>query len=216
MGFCHQGLRNQEENLRWRRHTDKERSHYSKETYDLEYHYPFGWKELWGIAYRGDYDLRQHQEFSKKSLEYIDPQTNKKFLPHVIEPAAGINRLLLMLLCDAYQEDPSKERIVMAFKAKIAPYQLAVFPLLKNKNELVDKAKQVYEDLRQTYQVAWDDRGNIGKRYLSQDEIGTPFCLTIDFETLENDTVTIRHRDSAKQERLAISELNNYLKTALA
>lgn len=205
-----------EEKLRWRRHTDKERSHYSKETYDLEYHYPFGWKELWGIAYRGDYDLRQHQEFSKKSLEYIDPQTNKKFLPHVIEPAAGINRLLLMLLCDAYQEDPSKERIVMAFKAKIAPYQLAVFPLLKNKNELVDKAKQVYEDLRQTYQVAWDDRGNIGKRYLSQDEIGTPFCLTIDFETLENDTVTIRHRDSAKQERLAISELNNYLKTALA
>jgi glycyl-tRNA synthetase len=205
-----------EENLRWRRHTDQERSHYSQETYDLEYHYPFGWKELWGIAYRTDYDLKQHQEFSKQSLEYIDPQTNKKFLPHVIEPAAGINRIVLMLLCDACLEDQDKERVILGLKPQIAPYQLAVFPLLKNKSELVDKAKQVYQNLRQKYQVAWDERGNIGKRYLAQDEIGTPFCLTIDFETLENDTITIRHRDSAKQERVAINELDNYLQAVLA
>lgn len=205
-----------EENLRWRRHTDKERSHYSQETYDLEYRYPFGWKELWGIAYRGDYDLKQQQEFSKQSLEYIDPQTNKKFLPHVIEPAAGINRLFLMLLCDAYREDSDKERTVMAFKPKLAPYQLAVFPLLKNKEELVKKAREVYEQLNQKFRATWDERGNIGKRYLSQDEIGTPFCITIDFDTLEDKAVTVRHRDSSQQERIAITELDNYLSSMLA
>ena len=205
-----------ENNLRWRRHTDQERSHYSQETSDLEYHYPFGWKELCGIAYRTDYDLKKHQEFSQQSLEYTDPQTGKKFLPHVIEPAMGISRIFLMLLCDAYQKDPDRERLLLALKTNLAPFQLAVFPLLKNKQELVDKARDVYQQLRQKYQVAWDDRGNIGKRYLAQDEIGTPFCLTIDFTTLENDTVTIRHRDSAQQERLAISELDNYLASMLA
>lgn len=205
-----------EENLRWRRHTDQERSHYSQETYDLEYHYPFGWKELWGIAYRSDYDLKQHQEFSKQSLEYIDPQTNKKFLPHVIEPAAGINRIVLMLLCDAFLEDADKERLVLAFKANVAPYQLAVFPLLKNKPELVDKARAIYQQLRAQYQVVWDDRGNIGKRYLAQDEIGTPFCITVDFTTLEDETVTVRHRDSTEQERLSIKDLDNYFKSMLA
>lgn len=205
-----------ENNLRWRRHTDQERSHYSQETSDLEYHYPFGWKELCGIAYRTDYDLKKHQEFSQQSLEYTDPQTGKKFLPHVIEPAMGISRLFLMLLCDAYQRDPDRERVLLALKDNLAPFQLAVFPLLKNKQELVDKARAVYQQLRQKYQVAWDDRGNIGKRYLAQDEIGTPFCLTIDFTTLEDDTVTIRQRDSAKQERLAISELDNYLTSVLA
>jgi len=204
------------ENLRWRRHTDHERSHYSQETYDLEYRYPFGWKELWGIAYRTDYDLKQHQQFSKQSLAYIDPQTNEKFLPHVIEPAAGINRLVLALLCDAYLEDPDKDRLVLSLKPQLAAYQVAVFPLLKNKTELVTKARIVYEKLRQNYQVAWDERGNIGKRYLAQDEIGTPFCITIDFTTLEDDTVTIRQRDSTKQERIKISELDNYLLAVLA
>jgi len=204
------------ENLRWRRHTDHERSHYSQETYDLEYRYPFGWKELWGIAYRTDYDLKQHQQFSKQSLAYIDPQTNEKFLPHVIEPAAGINRLVLALLCDAYLEDPDKDRLVLSLKPQLAAYQVAVFPLLKNKTELVTKARTVYEKLRQNFQVAWDERGNIGKRYLAQDEIGTPFCITIDFTTLEDDTVTIRQRDSTKQERIKISELDNYLLAVLA
>jgi glycyl-tRNA synthetase len=205
-----------EENLRWRRHTDHERSHYSQDTYDLEYRDPFGWKELWGIAYRTDYDLKQQQKFSKQSLEYIDPQSNEKFLPHVIEPAAGINRMVLMLLCDAYLEDPNKDRLVLGLKPQLASYQLAVFPLLKNKTELVSKARTVYEQLRQNYQVAWDERGNIGKRYLAQDEIGTPFCVTIDFTTLENDTVTIRHRDSATQERININQLDNYLQSVLA
>jgi glycyl-tRNA synthetase len=205
-----------EENLRWRRHTDKERSHYSQDTYDLEYHYPFGWKELWGIAYRGDYDLKQHQQFSKQSLEYVDPQTNKKFLPHVIEPAAGINRIVLMLLCDAYQEDETKERIYLSLKPQLAPYQLAVFPLLKNKSELVTKARELFEQLQKKYHVAWDDRGNIGKRYLAQDEIGTPFCITVDFDSLADNSVTIRHRDSSQQERIAINDIDNYLTTVLA
>jgi glycyl-tRNA synthetase len=182
----------------------------------LEYHYPFGWKELWGIAYRGDYDLKQHQQFSKQSLEYVDPQTNKKFLPHVIEPAAGINRIVLMLLCDAYQEDETKERIYLSLKPQLAPYQLAVFPLLKNKNELVTKAREIFEQLQKKYHVAWDDRGNIGKRYLAQDEIGTPFCITIDFDSLTDNSVTIRHRDSSQQERIAINDIDNYLTTVLA
>lgn len=205
-----------EENLRWRQHTDHERSHYSKDTYDLEYLYPFGWKEVWGIAYRTDYDLKQHIRSSGKSLEYTDPQTNRKFVPHVIEPAVGINRLFLMVLCDAYQKDEAKERLVLTLKPQLAPYQLAVFPLLKNKPELVAKAKAIYDQLRLKYRVSWDERGNIGKRYLAQDEVGTPFCLTIDFDTLEDGAVTVRERDSAKQTRVKINELDNYLASVLA
>ena len=205
-----------ESRLRWRRHTDNERSHYSLDTYDLEYLYPFGWKEVWGIAYRTDYDLKQHIKFSGKKLEYTDPHTNKKFVPHVIEPAVGINRLFLMVLCDAYLKDEEKNRTVMTFDQKLSPYQLAIFPLVKNKEELVSKAKEILSNLSQNYRVAWDERGNIGKRYLSQDEIGTPFCITVDYQSLEDETVTIRHRDSAKQERIKISELDTYLKNVLA
>jgi len=193
--------------LRWRRHEDSERSFYSKDTYDLEYLYPFGWKELWGIAYRTDYDLKQHINFSGKNLEYTDPFTLKKFVPHVIEPAVGINRLFLMVLCDAFSQDQEKNRLVLKLDQKLAPYQLAVFPLLKNKAELVSKARELYTRLSKKYSVAWDERGNIGKRYLSQDELGTPYCLTVDFETMEDDSVTIRHRNDAKQERVKLKDL---------
>lgn len=201
--------------LRWRRHEDSERSFYSKDTYDLEYLYPFGWKEVWGIAYRTDYDLKQHMKFSGKSLEYTDPFTMKKFIPHVIEPAVGVNRLFLMVLCNAYQKDDVKNRLVLKLNQNLAPYQLAVFPLLKNKEELVDKAREIFKQLQKKYSVAWDERGNIGKRYLSQDELGTPYCLTIDFETLEDNSVTIRHRDDASQERIKLDNLQHHLANLL-
>jgi len=162
------------ENLRWRQHTDKERSHYSQDTYDLDFNYPFGWSELWGIAYRTDYDLKQHMQFSGESLGYLDQNTGRKFIPHVIEPAVGINRLFLMILCDAYRFDETKQRVVLELTPKLAPYQLAVFPLVKNKPELTTKAESLFQMIRQNYRTIWDDRGNIGKRYLAQDEIGTP------------------------------------------
>jgi glycyl-tRNA synthetase len=194
-----------EENLRWREHDEKERSFYSKKTEDLEYKFPFGFKELWGIAYRTNYDLTQHGKFSNKDLSITDPQTNKKIIPHVIEPAVGINRMLLMILSDSYTEE--KDRVVLKLNPKLAPYKAAVFPLLANKPELVEKAKKIYHDLRKNFVTVFDGRGNIGKRYFAQDEIGTPFCITVDFETLENDTVTIRDRDSMKQERVKIEDL---------
>lgn len=213
--FVTQILGIDESRLRWRRHDDTERSFYSKDTYDLEYLYPFGWKELWGIAYRTDYDLKQHMEFSGKNLEYTDPFTLKKFVPHVIEPAVGINRLFLMVLCDAYYKDEEKSRLVLKLDQKLAPYQLAVFPLLKNKEELVGKAREIFTQLSKKYRVSWDERGNIGKRYLSQDELGTPYCLTIDFETLEDEALTVRKRNDASQERIKLSQLEEYLSKLL-
>lgn len=199
--------------LRWRQHTDKERSHYSKDTYDLEYLFPFGWKELWGIAYRTNYDLTQHMQLSGESLEVVDSSTGRKFIPHVIEPAVGVNRLFLMALMDAYSEDTEKERIVLSLKPQLAPYQVAVFPLLKNKPELVEKARTVFNSLLDGgLRVVWDDRGNIGKRYLSQDEIGTPWCITVDFDTITDDTVTIRTRDTAEQVRVPIADLATHLR----
>lgn len=202
------------ENLQWRRHTDKERSFYSKETYDLDYKFPFGWKELWGIAYRTDYDLKQHIKHSGVELEYTDPYTNKKFVPHVIEPAVGINRLFLMALVDAYSEDG--DRVVLKLNPKIAPYKVAVFPLLANKPDLVEKARSIYHDLKKNFVVTWDDRGNIGKRYYAQDEIGTPWCVTVDFQTLDDGTVTVRDRDSAKQDRVSIDKLSEYFQNGLS
>jgi len=200
------------ENLRWRQHSDQERSFYSKETYDMEYHFPFGFKELWGIAYRTDYDLKQHIDHSGKDLRYTDPKTSRALIPHVIEPAVGVNRLLLMALCDAYWEDAANQRVVLRFKPALAPFKVAVFPLLKNKPELVEKARGVFRQVARRFAATWDERGNIGKRYYSQDEIGTPFCLTIDFETLEDDTVTVRERDSKQQVRVAIGELVDYIR----
>ena len=205
-----------EKRLRWRRHSDSERSHYSKDTYDLEYLYPFGWKELWGIAYRTDYDLKQHVKHSGKKLEYQDPYTGEKFVPHVIEPAVGINRLFLMVLCDAFQKDQEKNRTLMNFDPKLAPYQIAIFPLVKNKDEIVNKARDLFTDLQKKYRVSWDERGNIGKRYLSQDEVGTPFCITVDYQTLEDETVTLRNRETAEQIRVKLSELDQHLKNVLA
>jgi glycyl-tRNA synthetase len=201
------------ENLRWRKHSDKERSHYSKDTYDLEYQFPFGWKELWGIAYRTDYDLQQHQNLSGEKLEYFDPQSNRHFIPHVIEPAVGVNRLFLMVLFDAYREDTERGRVVLELNSRLAPYEAAVFPLLKNKPELVAKAEELFEKLLNDFKVTWDDRGNIGKRYLYQDEAGTPFCITVDFQTLEDATVTVRDRDTAEQVRVPIAELPNMLRS---
>ncbi|HSD98670.1 MAG TPA: glycine--tRNA ligase [Patescibacteria group bacterium] len=210
-GFITQKLGINEENLRWRPHTDKERSFYSKKTEDLEYNFPFGFKEVWGLAYRTNYDLTVHQEASKKDLTVTDPVTNEKILPHVIEPAVGINRLMLMLLCDTYTEE--ENRTLLRLPAHLAPVKAAVFPLLPNKPELVAKAREVLEMLEGSIdgKIMWDDRGNIGKRYLSQDEIGTPFCITIDFDSLQDNAVTVRDRDSASQERIVVASLMKYL-----
>lgn len=207
------GLGVREENLRWRIHTDEERSFYSKRTEDLEYNYPFGFKELWGLAYRTDYDLRQHENLSKKELRIIDPQTNEKILPHVIEPAVGIDRIFLMILADAYYEEGN--RTVLKISPKLAPFKVAVFPLLGNKPELIKKAKEVFEMLSREFPVNFDDRGNIGKRYLYQDEIGTPWCVTVDFDTLEDNSVTIRDRDTTEQKRISISELISHFTSLL-
>ncbi|WKZ26850.1 MAG: glycine--tRNA ligase [Candidatus Paceibacterota bacterium] len=192
---------------------DGERAHYSKRTIDFEFEFPFGTKELYGLAYRTDFDLRNHQEASGQSLEYTDPETGEKSIPHVIEPTWGVDRTVLAVLCSAYREDG--ERTYLALRPALAPFKAAVFPLLKNKPELVTKARTVFGALREKYMVAWDDRGNIGKRYFAQDEIGTPFCITIDFDTLENDTVTIRDRDTAEQKRVPISELDSIIANAI-
>lgn len=199
--------------LRWREHGDEERSFYSKKTEDLEYEFPFGFKELWGLAYRTDYDLKQHIEHSGQDLSYTDPQTGRKFVPHVIEPAVGINRLMLMVLNDAYTVEGEGDdlRTVLKLKPALAPYKVAVFPLLKNKPELVEKAQGIYKELLREFPVAWDERGNIGKRYYAQDEIGTPFCVTVDFDTLDKGVVTVRERDTMAQESVKDTELKAYL-----
>ena len=206
---------------------DGERAHYSKKTYDIEYEFPFGIQELEGVAYRTDYDLGKHQEHSGKTLEYFNPETKEKFIPHVVEPSAGCDRTVLAILCEAYDEenlakdgDKPDIRKVMRLKPCIAPIKVAVLPLLKNKPELVAKAKEVKNLLQSHMNVFYDEAAAIGRRYRRQDEVGTPFCVAIDFETLgeegENgedltDTVTVRHRDSMEQERVAISELLPWL-----
>ncbi len=213
--FVTQTLGINKDHLRVREHDDKERSFYSQKTVDLEYEYPFGFKELWGLAYRTTYDLDQHIKHSGVDLSYTDPLTSKKFVPHVIEPAVGIDRLVLMVLCDAYWADESNHRIVLRLAPSLAPYTLAVFPLLRNNEALVSKAKTIFNDLKKTYRTAWDDRGNIGKRYFYQDEMGTPFCVTVDHQTLVDSTVTVRDRDTTKQERIALAQLPAYLESHL-
>ena len=199
---------------------DDERAFYSKGTYDIEYDFPFGQQELEGVAYRTDYDLLQHQRASGKSLEYFDEETKQKFIPHVVEPSAGVDRTVLALICEAYAEDQAPDekgkmeaRVVLRFHPRIAPVKCAVFPLLKNKEPLVVKAKEIVQLLRPHMTVFYDESGAIGRRYRRQDEIGTPFGVTVDFETLGErdaalrDTVTLRERDSMKQERVAIKDL---------
>ena len=203
---------------------DVERAFYSKGTYDIEYAFPFGIQELEGVAYRTDYDLTQHQKASGKPLEYFDEETKQRFIPHVVEPSAGVDRTVLALLCEAYDEDTAPDekgkqesRIVLRFHPRIAPIKCAVFPLLKNKEPLVAKAREVVRLLRPHMHVFYDEAGAIGRRYRRQDEIGTPFGVTIDFDTLGEkgaelrDTVTLRERDSMKQERVKIEELSNLL-----
>ena len=186
-----------------------ELAHYSKKTIDLEFDFPFGKDELYGLAYRTDFDLRNHEKYSGQNTKYRDQQTNEEYWPHVIEPTFGVDRTLLAVLCSAYREED--DRIVLKLDPKVAPYKAAVFPLMRNKLELVEKARKIYDNLRKNYMIAWDDRGNVGKRYYSQDQIGTPMCITVDFDSLEDNTVTIRDRDTMKQERVKIDELHCHL-----
>lgn len=195
------------EKLRFKDH--EKLAHYAKAATDVEYLYPWGWDEISGIHHRADWDLSRHQEFSGQNLKVRDLETNEDYTPWDIETSGGVDRLMLVLLLDAYREEG--ERIYLSLSPKIASYKVAVFPLLANKPELVEKARMIYEDLREDMMVAWDDRGNIGKRYASQDEIGTPYCITVDFDSLEDEAVTVRDRDTATQERVKISELKQYI-----
>jgi len=193
----------------------EELAHYSKRTIDFEYNFPFGVSELYGLAYRTDFDLKNHSEASGQKLEYMDPQTNEKFIPHCIEPTWGVDRSVLAVLCEAF-DDSNPENIVLHLPPRLAPYKVAVFPLLKNKEQLVGKAREIYTELKKYFNVAWDDRGNVGKRYYSQDEIGTPFCVTVDFDTIEKDgMVTVRDRDTKEQPRIKVDELVSYLSKKL-
>jgi len=211
------GLGFKKENLRFYEHPKKSLAHYSKRTVDIEYKYPFGWAELEGVANRTDFDLKNHAKFSGKDLRFQD-EKGEKFFPYVIEPSVGVERIVLALLSESYREEKDKEgiRVVLSLNPKVAPVKVAVFPLLPNKPELVKVAKNIYEDLKTCFNVAWDDIGNIGKRYRRQDEIGTPWCLTIDFDTLKDKMVTVRDRDTMKQERIAIDKLKDFFQTNLS
>lgn len=192
-------------NLRFRTHKEDERAHYAKHAEDIEYNAPFGWSEFEGIHNRGDWDLSAHK------LKYTGEEG--EFTPWVIETSGGVDRSALFFLINAYHED--KDRVVLKLHPKLAPYKVAVFPLLANKENLVKKAREVYDSLRTEWMTAWDERGNIGKRYFSQDEAGTPFCVTIDFQTLDDDTVTVRDRDTTKQDRIKLPELVSYFEKKL-
>jgi len=195
---------------------DGERAHYSKRTIDFEFDFPFGRKELYGLAYRTDFDLRQHSEYSKVDLSYYVEETKERFIPHCIEPSFGLDRTVLAVLCDSYREDNlgGETRKYLAFAPRVAPYTVAVFPLLKNKPHLVEKAREIFGQIKKEIGAAvFDDNGNIGKRYRRQDEIGTPFCVTIDFETVEKESgVTVRDRDTGEQERVLEGDIIAYIK----
>ena len=216
--YCKNWLINlgiKEENMRLRDHSQKELSHYSKATTDIEFLFPFGWGELWGIADRTDFDLKRHQEYSGKGLEYFDPQTNERYIPYVIEPSLGADRVALAFLCDAYDEEQISDtdtRVVLRLHPALAPIKAAILPLSKKLNE---GANEVFEMLSKHFMVEYDDAGSIGKRYRRQDEIGTPFCLTYDFDSQEDNCVTVRDRDTMNQERVPISELVDYISKRL-
>ncbi|MBI2464367.1 glycine--tRNA ligase [Candidatus Peregrinibacteria bacterium] len=204
------------EKMRWRQHSPEERAHYSDETWDVEYHFPFGWGELWGISYRTDFDLKNHSKLSGETLDYLDPETNERFVPHCIEPTFGVGRTVLAALLDSYDEDqaPSEKdgmesdaRTVLRLHSSLAPVKVAILPLVK---KLSDRARNIFCDLQKDMMVEFDESASIGKRYRRQDEIGTPFCVTIDFTTLEDATVTVRDRDSMKQERVNESMLRSF------
>jgi glycyl-tRNA synthetase len=187
---------------------------YAKKAFDIEYQAsPIG-KEMEGIHWRGDWDLSNHAKYSGQDLSYTDPETKENFIPNIVETSGGVDRCFLFLLLDAYTEE--KDRVILKLNPRIAPYQAAIFPLLRNKPELVAAAKKIYDNLRQDFNVAWDDRGNIGKRYYSQDEIGTPYCITIDFDSLEKGDVTLRDRDTTEQKRIKIEDLSECLRKQLS
>ena len=213
--YCHKFLLSlgmKEEHIRLREHAKEELSHYSNGTTDIEFLFPFGWGELWGVASRTDYDLKAHQNHSGKSMEYMAPFTTEKFVPYCVEPSLGADRVALAFLCNAYDEETLENgdvRNVLHLHPALAPYKAAILPLQKNK--LGDKAREVYELLAKHFMVDFDDSGAIGKRYRRQDEIGTPLCITIDFDTLEDETVTVRDRDTMAQVRMPIAELEGYI-----
>jgi len=200
------------ENMKFRDHDKEEISHYSTMTTDIEYNFPFGWGELQGIAYRGNFDLTQHEKFSGEDLKYRDPITNEKYLPHVIEPAWGLDRTLLAVLCEAYTEDQieGETRISLKLSPIIAPVKIAILPLIK-KEELTSIARNLFAELKEHFTVEYDETASIGKRYRRQDEIGTPYCATIDFETINDNKITIRDRDTLKQERIDLSEVKDFI-----
>ena len=201
-----------EENLRFRDHKKEELSFYSKATTDIEYNYPQGWGELWGIADRTDYDLSRHMEHSKQDLRYLDPETNEKYIPYVVEPAVGLDRMLLAVLTDAYEEETLEDgsvREVMKIHPAIAPYKVAILPLVKKYHS--EKANEIFETLKKEFMCTYDETGNIGKRYRRQDVAGTPYCITIDEDTLEKGTVTVRDRDTMQQETIKIEEITDYI-----
>jgi glycyl-tRNA synthetase len=205
------------DNLRLRDHEPEELSHYSKATTDFEYRFPFGWGELWGIADRTDFDLSAHQRVSGESMEYLDPITNERYIPYVVEPALGADRAALAFLCDAYDEEEIAQgdtRVVLHLHPALAPFKACVLPLQKNK--LGPKAAELYQALCKHFPIDYDETGSIGKRYRRQDEIGTPYCLTVDFDTLENNTVTLRDRDTMQQERVAVEDLPEILRQRTA
>ena len=212
--YCKNFLLNlgmEEKNIRLRDHSAEELVFYSKATTDIEFAFPFGWGELWGIADRTDYDLSRHTEHSKQDLSYQDPETNEKFIPYVIEPSLGCDRVALAFLCNAYEEQDLGEgdsRVVLHLHPALAPYKVAVLPLSK---KLSEKAGEVYEMLSKDLMCDYDEAGSIGKRYRREDEIGTPYCVTVDFDTLEDGAVTIRDRDTMEQVRMPISEVKNWI-----
>jgi len=208
----YKGLYRKHDNLRFYEHPKDKLVFYAKKAFDIEYMTPWGWAENEGIHWRGDYDLTQHGKFSGKDLSYTDLKTNEKYIPHIVETSGGVDRTFLFLLLDSYEEEKLENgdmRVVLKINKDIAAYKAAVFPLVSNKEEIVSKARDIFNLLSENNKVVWDNRGNIGKRYRYQDEIGTPYCITIDYETLENDTVTVRDRDSMKQERVKIEDLNS-------
>ncbi len=212
--FCKNWLLNlgiKEENLRLREHSKEELSFYSKGTTDIEFLFPFGWGELWGIADRTDYDLSRHMEASKEDLTYLDLETNERYVPYCIEPAVGVDRIFLAMLCNAYEEENIAEgdtRTVLHLHPALAPYKVAILPLSK---KLSEKAEEVFESLSEDFMCDYDEAGSIGKRYRREDEIGTPYCITIDFDTLEDNSVTIRDRDTMEQVRVRIPELKAWI-----
>ena len=205
-----------EENIRLRDHSKEELVFYSKATTDIEFAFPFGWGELWGIADRTDYDLSRHMEHSKQDLSYQDPETNEKYIPYVIEPSLGCDRVALAFLCNSYEEQELGEgdsRVVLHLHPALAPYKVAVLPLSK---KLSEKSQKVYEILSKKFMCDYDEAGSIGKRYRREDEIGTPYCVTVDFDTLNDNKVTIRDRDTMEQIRIDISEVEKWIEEKIA